>query len=90
MRNIFNNFLAKCKIHKETVLTMIFFAIILWLLFFGAGYLIRLAASKNYSFYLSAYSYYKQATIIVFDVVLYFVILINRITFYSLIKEKNV
>ena len=80
---------TKIKVYRETILIMIIFALLLWLLFFGAGYLIRLVASKNYSFYLSAYAFYKQATIIVFDVVLYLVILINRITFYSLIKERN-
>ena len=80
---------TKIKVYRETILFMIIAALLLWLLFFSAGYIIRLSASKNYSFYLSAYSYYKQATIIVFDVVLYFVILINRITFYSLIKERN-
>ena len=90
LRNGLKITFMKLKAYRETILVMIIAALILWLLFFGAGYLIRLVASKNYSLYLSAYAYNKQATIIVFDVVLYFVILINRITFYGIMKENDI
>ena len=89
LRNGFKMTFMKLKAYRETILVMIIASLLLWLLFFGAGYLIRLAASKNYSFYLSAYAYYKQATIIVFDIVLYLIILINRITFYGMMKENK-
>ena len=78
---------TKMKIYRETILVMILLALVLWLVFFGSGYLVRLLASKNYSLYLSIYAYFKQASIIIFDLVFYLVILINRISFYALIKE---
>lgn len=78
---------TKMKMYRETILIIILVALLLWLLFFGSGYLIRLIASKNYSLYLTAYSYFKQISIIILDLVLYFVILINRISFYSLARD---
>lgn len=80
---------ARLKVYRETILIMILCALVLWLLFFGSGYLIRLVASKNYSLYLTYYAYFKQASIVVFDIVFYAVILINRISFYSVIKEEK-
>lgn len=80
---------TKMKAYRETILIMILTALALWLLFLGSGYLIRLLASKNYNLYLSAYAYFKQASIIVFDLVFYLVILINRVSFYALIKEED-
>ena len=77
------------KIYRETILIMILFALLLWLLFFGGGYVVRLVGSKNFSLYLNAYAYFKQITIIVFDAVFYLVILINRISFYALIRENK-
>ena len=78
---------TKMKIYRETILVMILLALILWLLFFGSGYLIRILASKNYNLYLSTYSYFKQAAIIAFDLAFYLIILINRITFYATIRD---
>src|SRR3989338_2665857 len=78
---------TKMKIYRETILIMILLALALWLLFFGSGYLIRLLASKNYSLYLNTYAYFKQASIIVFDIAFYLVILINRVSFYAAIRE---
>lgn len=78
---------TKIKTYRETILVMILFALVLWLLFYGAGYLVRTFTSKNYSLYLTAYAYFKQISIIVFDLVFYIVILINRISFYALAKE---
>ena len=78
---------TKIKSYRETILIMIMFALILWLLFLGSGYLIRLFASKNYSLYLTAYSYFQQASIIALDLAIYLTILINRISFYAVIRE---
>ena len=79
---------TKMKVYRETILIMILFALVLWLVFLGGGYLLRLLASKNYSLYLNAYAYFRQASVIVFDAVFYFTILINRISFYSIINEN--
>ncbi|MDP3766331.1 MAG: hypothetical protein Q8R04_07505, partial [Nanoarchaeota archaeon] len=79
----------KIKVYRETILIVILFALLLWLLFFGSGYLIRLVASKNYSLYLNTYAYFKQISIILFDIVFYLVILVNRISFYALAKESK-
>lgn len=83
----FSIIFTKIKIYREIILIMILFAISLSILFFGIGYLINLLASKNYNLYLSIYSYFKQASIIIFDLIFYFIILINRISFYSIAKE---
>ena len=80
---------TKIKVYRETILIIIFAALILGLLFLGSGYLIRLIGSKNYNLYLNIYSYFEQASIIIFDIVLYLVILLNRISFYSLLKEER-
>lgn len=85
----FKTTFTRIRIYRETILIMILLALLLWLLFFGSGYLIRLIASKNYSLYLTYYAYSKQASIIVFDIVFYLIILINRISFYSAAKEEK-
>jgi len=80
---------TKIKVYRETILVTILTALFLWLLFFGSGYLIRLIASKNYNLYLNWYKYFRYASITVFDVVFYLVILINRISFYQIIRNFN-
>ena len=80
---------TRIKVYRETILIMVLFALVLWFLFFGSGYLVRLLASKNYDLYLNAYIYFKQAAIVVFDLALYLIILINRISFYSITKESK-
>lgn len=87
IRKSFKITFTRMKIYRETILIMILFALILWLLFLGSGYLIRIFTLKNYSLYLNAYAYFKQASIIVFDLVFYLAILINRISFYMAIRE---
>lgn len=78
---------TKIKNYRETILIMILAALILWLLFLGAGYLIQLLGSKNYSLYLTTYAYFKNAAIIIFDIVSYLIILINRVSFYGIVTE---
>ena len=78
---------TKIKIYRETILIMILFALILWLLFLGSGYLIRFIGTKNYATYLTTYKYFRHSSIIVFDVIFYFLILINRISFYMTVKK---
>ena len=80
---------TKMRVYRETILIMVLFALALWLLFFGSGYLIRVIGAKNYSLYLNMYAYFKQASIIVFDLAFYLVILINRISFYAISRESK-
>jgi len=80
---------TKMRIYRETVLVMIILALFLWLLFLGSGYLVRFIGSKNYNLYLNLYSYFKQASIIAFDLVLYAAILVNRISFYDAARESK-
>ena len=77
---------TKVKFYRETILAMILAAIFLGALFLASGYLINLVAAKNYALYLRIYPYFKQSSIIVFDIVFYAVILINRISFYKAVK----
>ncbi len=79
---------TKMKVYRETVLVMIVLALFLWLLFLGGGYLVRFIGAKNYTLYLSLYAYFKQASIIVFDIVFYLAILINRLSFYDSTRER--
>lgn len=80
---------TKIKAYKEIILALVLSAFVLWLLFFGSGYIIRLIASRNYNLYLNTYTYFKQASIVVFDIVFYLVILINRVSFYATIRETK-
>lgn len=78
---------TKIKNYREIILIFILFALLLFILFFSGGYLIRILASKNYNLYLNYYTYFKQISIIIIDLVLYFIILINRISFYAITRE---
>ncbi len=80
---------AKMKTYRETILSMIVISMFLWLLFYGSGYLIRILTSKNYSLYLSAYAYFKHASIAVFYIVFYTIVLINRVSFYAVIRDDK-
>lgn len=81
--------LTKEDVCKETIFIDAVLASYCLLFFYSIGLLISLIGSKNYGIYLSTYSFYKQATIIVFDIVLYLVILINRIIFYFIMNEEK-
>ena len=80
---------TKIRAYRETIMLMIVFALILYMLFYGAGYLLRVLTSKNNVLYLNSYAYFKQAAILTFDIVFYFVILINRISFYKIVRELD-
>ena len=78
---------TRIKIYMEIILTLMLAALILSILFLGAGYLISFLGSKNYFLYLKLYAYFTSATFIITYLVLYFVILINRISFYNLANK---
>ena len=52
LKKSFSITFTKMKVYREIILMIILGALILWLLFLGSGYLIRLLASKNYNLYL--------------------------------------
>ncbi|MBI2657204.1 hypothetical protein HYX08_00750 [Candidatus Woesearchaeota archaeon] len=87
IKESFKTTFTKMKAYRETILMMILASLALWLLFFGSGYLISLLGSKNYNLYLAAYAYFRQASIVIFDIMLYFIILINRVSFYAISRE---
>ena len=78
---------TKLKVYRKTILIMIIVAVIFGILFLGINYSLRYLAAKNFYLYLSANSYFQQASIIMFDLVFYFIVLINRISFYKAVKE---
>ena len=80
---------TKLKAYRETILMIIIGALILGLLFFGVGKIISLIASRNYMLYLNIYGYFNQISIIALDLIFYFIILINRISFYAIAKEDR-
>ncbi|MBI2559173.1 hypothetical protein HYW20_07675 [Candidatus Woesearchaeota archaeon] len=88
VREGFKTTFTRVEVYKRIILIMILTALILLLLFLGSGYLIRLA-SKNYTLYLGIYTYFKQASIIIFDLAVYMFILINRVSFYSMSKDTK-
>lgn len=77
----------KMRAYREIILVIILSLLILWLFLYSSGYLLRLIVAKNYTSYLITYSYFKQITILVLDGVFYFIILINRVSFYTIAKE---
>ena len=80
---------GKMKSYRETIGVLILAFLFLGILFLIAGYLIRISTSGNYLLYLTSYNYFKTASIVVVDVVIYFIILINRISFYSIAGESK-
>lgn len=80
---------AEIRIYRETILAMASLALALGLLFLAGGYLLNSLALTNYSLYTAIYPHFRQASVAAFDLVFYFSILINRISFYHLAKEMK-
>ena len=59
------------------------------IVFFGIGHLVNFLASKNYYLYLRVYSYFANISLLIQFLAFYFVILLNRISFYAITLEKN-
>ena len=79
---------TKMRTYREIILVFVLFAMLLGLLLLGIGYLVKLTGS-NYALYLALYDYFKKSSKFIFDIVLYFTIFVNRISFYSIIKENK-
>lgn len=86
LKKSFSLVFGKMKAYMETIGVLILAFLVLGILFLIAGYLIRISTSGNYLLYLTVYGYFKTATIFIADIVIYFIILINRISFYSLAR----
>ena len=80
---------TEMKRFRETVLVMIISAVALWIIFFGIGYLIQAFTSANYMLYLKTYSVFGEASKWAISVVFYFLIFINRISFYKITQDKT-
>ena len=89
LRKSFSLTFGKMKSYRETIGAIILALLVLGLLFLIAGYLVRISTSGNYLLYLKAYAYFKTAAIVIVDVVIYFIILINRISFYSAARKTK-
>ena len=82
-------FLNKKEAYKEVILILAIFLLLygalLWLISYSFNYIV----SNNYTSYLITYAYLKTISIIVFDALFYCIVLVNRISFYSLAKESQ-
>ncbi len=85
IKESFRIIFTKLKNYSSIISFIIVSVIILSFLFWGTGYLISLLADRHYSLYLSLYSYFNKATIIVIYFVFYFINFINRISFYNMV-----
>ncbi len=85
----FESAFTKIKAYKEAVAVLLVAGSLLWLVLAAIGYLIRIPASKNYGLYANAYAYFTQSSLVIFYVVFYFIILINRISFYAMAREDK-
>ena len=75
--------------YRETIFIMILSAMALWLIFLGSGYLVKYSTSGNNTAYLIAYGYFRQISLIIIDIAAYAIILVNRISFYSLMNPSK-
>ena len=80
---------TEMKRYRELVLVMIISAAALWVIFLGIGYIVQVSTSANYSLYLRTYSVFGEASKWAISAVFYFLILINRISFYKITQEKR-
>jgi len=89
LKNGFAITFTDMKRYRETVLAMIISAAALWIIFFGIGYLIQVSTSANYALYLKTYSLFGEASKLAISIVFYFLIFINRISFYKITQNKS-
>ncbi|MEK6892536.1 MAG: hypothetical protein AABX25_05095 [Nanoarchaeota archaeon] len=80
---------TEMKRYREMVLVMIISAVALWIIFLGIGYVIQVSTSANYTLYLKTYSVFGEASKWAVSIVFYFLIFINRISFYKITQDKH-
>lgn len=74
---------TKIKSYRKTVSVIILAALIFGIVFLGINYSLRPLAAKNFYLFISVNSFFQQASVIVFNIVFYIILLINRISFYK-------
>ncbi len=79
---------ANLKMGRETILIVPLLISFLFIILYVIGYLLRLFLSDNYLLYLTYYSYFTYATIVLSSLLIFVIILINRISFYSIARTK--
>lgn len=77
---------TKIKAYREIILAIILFSLALVFLFLVSDYLLKYFL---YNFYLLKFKYFKLLYVGIFDAVIYFIILINRISFYAIAMETK-
>ena len=81
-------FLSKKNVYMEVMLIVIVFLLLYGALLWVITYSFNFIVSNSYTSYLIQHAYFKSISLIVFYAVFYLVILVNRISFYSL-SEKS-
>ena len=80
--------IVKHQKYKEIMLFVILFGLLIGLGYSIIAYTLEFIVSNSYTSYLITYAYFKSIFIIIFDILFYCIILVNRISFYSLAKES--
>jgi hypothetical protein len=80
---------GKIKNYKEQILALAAGALALWLLFLILGFAARTVTSGNYSLYLKVYAYLTNIEHIVLYLAMYFIVFVNRISFYKIVREMK-
>ena len=86
IKNGFSTAFTKIASYRKIISSMILAALAFGILFLGMNYSLKYLAAKNFYLYVYVNSYFQQASVIIFDVAFYFIILINRISFYKAAK----
>ncbi|HLG23731.1 MAG TPA: hypothetical protein VI564_02260 [Candidatus Nanoarchaeia archaeon] len=81
--------IGKFKQYFEIIAVLVLVPLALSLLFLIFVYLIKVFTTGNYPSYLVAYSYFKAASVITFDALAYFVVVVNRVSFYQICNIQS-
>ncbi len=87
MREAFSFEFTKVKSYGKVIAVSIAIIGGSLLLLYLMGLLIRLLAEQNYALYYSLYQAFKSLTEIVGFIVIYAIVLINRVAFYAIIRK---
>ena len=80
---------TEIRLYGKMIGTSVLFLAVLWLLLYLIGLGIKSVATSNYQLYTSLYSFFVQASSILGPVLLYFLLLFNRLGFYAMIMAER-
>ena len=83
LKKSFGMIFTRIGIYVEVLTLMALFAVITISWSFGADYIIRIAAFHDNILYLRMFVYFTEISLVAFNALLYFAILINRVSFYK-------